>query len=363
MTRYRSRQAETEDVNPRRLRRGSVFRQHLTRWAVGHDELAPGIVGDIHLHPTTIETIREIGGGSGVGQLLVLSATAVDIDDEGYVTFDTISHQKGFADVTAAGDSVIWPVSAVGGVIVTFAWATFTGGGTIEVEVDGAVPAWGTVAAGASGSEGRGEIGVDIAEGSTVRLKVTHGEVAAQTATVTMYLKVEDPLFSTPVAPTPGEPEVVETLWLDSQLHSTASATYVESTVPLDVGVVYTVVVTGNYTNYPFATLAPVNIPIVFLSPGGGANRDSSNDAEVWYAATAPDHATRPSHSDGLKFDIGDGAGFVHPEPVGGPFATIQTGHVYTYTITDGVGQPLKAAISDTPIGDNNGMLKIEIYR
>ncbi len=45
MPRYRSRQIETESVNPRLLRRGAVTRQHISRWAVGHDELAPGVDG------------------------------------------------------------------------------------------------------------------------------------------------------------------------------------------------------------------------------------------------------------------------------------------------------------------------------
>lgn len=62
MARVRSRTIETETVNPRLLGRGSVKRQHIGQWAVGRDELAPGVVGDTHLHPEAIERIRELAG-------------------------------------------------------------------------------------------------------------------------------------------------------------------------------------------------------------------------------------------------------------------------------------------------------------
>lgn len=356
MARYRSREAETEDVNQRRLQRGAVERRHLTRWSVGHDELAPGVVDHTHLDPSVVEIIREVGGGSGVGQLLVLTATDVDIDDEGYVTFDTITHQNGFAGVTAAGDTITWPTSAVGGAIVMFAWATFTGGGTIELEVDGSVPAWGTIATGSAGTEGRGEIGVDIAAGAVVKLKVTHGEVTAQTATVTMYLKVEDPAYSTPV---PGT--LIDTMWVDSRLHSMHAShlTYAESNVVLASGVTYLVTVEGNWTPHAENPLpyGESGVPIMFLSPGQ-SQRDAAIDADTVFASASA--GTYPGHEDNLKMNTGSGWG--HVEPVGAPYADRQPGHLYTYTVI-GEGAKLLASQSDDPLTDNNGMLKIEIYQ
>lgn len=350
MARVRSRVVETESVNQRMLRRGAVKRQHISRWAVGNDELAPGVVGDIHLDPSAVEVIREVSSGSGVGQLLVLSATAVDIDDAGYVTFDSITHQHGFDGVTAAGDSITWPVSAVGGAIVTFAWDTFTGGGLLELEVDGTVPAWGTIAAGSVGAEGRGEIGVDIAEGSTVKLKVTHGEVTAQTATVTLYLKVEDP-----VAEVAGG--LLETAWLDSRVGS------VTTTTVLDNGVVYLVRVTGNMRHNPSASVDEGSPdPILFPSPTFGAD-NAMRDAEMFYAHIDP--GSYPEHAGtghGSPFELNAGSGWAHIEPDGGPFTSPEAGHEYDYRIT-GEGTALQARITDSILTDNNGMFKIEVYR
>lgn len=205
MARHRSREAETEDVNPRRLRRGAVKRTHIGRWAVGHDELAPGVVGPGHLQPTVIETIREVGATAGVGQILLASATAQAFASGGdYVTTDAIEYQFGFADVVAAGDSIVWPVDAVGEVQVEFKWDTYEGGGTIEIEVDGAVPAWGLVGTGNVGSEGCKRRGVHIAEGSVVKVKVTQTSGEAQTGDVTVEFSIPDPTLTVPAPdPTP----------------------------------------------------------------------------------------------------------------------------------------------------------------
>lgn len=198
MARNRSRDAETESVNQRMLRRGAVKRQHLTRWAVGRDELAPGVVGDTHLNPSTIERIREVSSASGVGQLLVVSATADSISSGGdYVTADAIVYQRGFAGVTADGDSIVWPTDAVGEIQVEFAWDTYTGGGTIEIEVDGVVPAWGLIATGTSGSKGCKRRGVHIAEGAVVKVKVTQTSGVAKTADVLVEFSIPDPTLGT----------------------------------------------------------------------------------------------------------------------------------------------------------------------
>lgn len=202
MARIRSRQVETESVNQRMLRRGAVKRQHLTRWAVGHDELAPGVVGDTHLHPSTVERITEVAAGAGVGQLLVVSATGQSFASGGdYVAADSIVYQHGFDEVVAAGDSIVWPVDAVGEIQVEFAWDTYDGGGTIEIEVDGTVPAWGLIGEGTSGSEGCKRRGVHIAEGAVVKVKVTQGSGSAKTGDVLVEFSIPDPSLGVAAGP------------------------------------------------------------------------------------------------------------------------------------------------------------------
>lgn len=192
MARYRSREAETEDVNPRRLRRGAVKRQHLSRWSVGHDELAPGVVGPGHLQPSVIERIIEAGTGSG--QVLIVAAADQSFDDGGaYVDADSIVYRHGFALNTVPSDQIVWPIDAVGEIQVEFAWDTYDGGGTIELEVDGEVPEWGLIATGTSGQEGCKRRTVHINEGAVVKVFITQNSGDPQTGTVWLEFAVPDP--------------------------------------------------------------------------------------------------------------------------------------------------------------------------
>lgn len=206
MARLRSRQAETEDVNPRRLQRGAVKRQHISRWAVGRDELAPGVVDHNHLDPSVHETIREVAAGTGEGQLLLVEAAGQSFASGGaYVDADSIVYQHGFDEVTAAGDTIIWPTDAVGEIQVEFAWDTYTGGGTVEVEVNGTVPDWGLIGSGSSGQTGCKRRGVHIAEGDAVKIKVTQSSGSAKTADVLVEFAILDPAHD-PTIGLPGEP-------------------------------------------------------------------------------------------------------------------------------------------------------------
>lgn len=192
MPRYRSRQIETESVNPRLLRRGAVKRQHLTRWAVGADELAPGIIGDTHINPTAIQQIIQ---GAQAGKLLVMSASAASVDDGGdYLTFDTVVAVKGFSPEPTAGDSWVHPVEGVYVLDYEHVWDTFDEGGTIEVEVDGELLAEGTIASGTVGLEGRGTIVYYAPGSSTGKIKVTQGSGSAQDCDAVMRLAITDPI-------------------------------------------------------------------------------------------------------------------------------------------------------------------------
>ena len=224
MARVRSRVVETESVNQRMLRRGAVKRQHLSRWAVGRDELAPGVVGDTHLHPSTLERIRDVSAGAGVGQILVVSATNQSFASGGaYVTSDAIVYQHGFDAVTAPGDSIMWPVDAVGEIQVEFAWDTYQGGGTIEIEVDGVVPAWGLIASGSSGAKGCKRRSVHIAEGAAVKIKVTQSSGVAKTGDVHVEFSIPDPSVAVPPVPEVVLPSDVKVWWIGETLAATTS--------------------------------------------------------------------------------------------------------------------------------------------
>lgn len=193
MTRRRSREAETEDVVPRRLKRGAVKTQHIDDWAVTGPKIRPGQIGDTHLHPTAIERIREVAAEGTAGQMLVLTATGVSITDGAAVVFDTILERHGFHSTTSPGASWLMPIEAVGLLTVELAWDTFEGGGLVELIIDGAVPPAGVVASGTSGQRGRGTIPFHAPEAAACALRVTHGQAGAQTADVTVRVAISDP--------------------------------------------------------------------------------------------------------------------------------------------------------------------------
>lgn len=77
MPRIRSRQVETESINPRMLKRGVVKRSHIDRFAVGRDQIAPGSIDvsrmapqsikEQHLHPDLLARLGR--GGAAVETL------------------------------------------------------------------------------------------------------------------------------------------------------------------------------------------------------------------------------------------------------------------------------------------------------
>lgn len=355
MPRHRSRESETEDVNQRRLRRGAVKRQHLTRWAVGGDELAPGVVGDTHLHPSTLQVIREEGAGVGVGQVLLVSATGQSFADGGdYVTADAVEYRHGFDGNEVAGDSVVWPVDAVGEIQVEFKWATYTGGGTIEIEVDDEVPAWGLIAEGTSGSEGCKRRAVHINEGAAVKVKVTQDSGSAQTADVMVEFSVPDPTLALGW-------ELIDSFWVDSKVQGGASSSAV-----LDAGRSYKLVITGNARGIDgtFSYGAPDTI--LFPSPGESAE-PAQADAETGYASQSDVPLPIHQNTAEFAFHINSGSGWAHVEPVGGPFTAPSEGHAYSYLVT-GEGATVGARYFDEPSGfpaydDNNGMFRVDVYR
>lgn len=133
------------------------------------------------------------------GQLLVLAASAASVASGGdYLAFDAEVYRNGFeTPVSADGTTIIWPTSVVGAIQVELKWASYTGGGKIEIEVDGVVPAWGLLADATSGQEGEKRRTVDIEAGSAVRIKVTQASGSVQAGDVLVQFSIFGPTGST----------------------------------------------------------------------------------------------------------------------------------------------------------------------
>lgn len=243
MARYRSREAETEDVNERRLRRGAVKRTHIGRWAVGRDELAPGVVGDIHINPEVVERIIERGAGTGVGELIRMTGTAVNVASGGdYLESEEVVRQLGFDD-TGPGDTITMPRTSIYAVELQFAWDDDQNGGTVELEINGTVrrthPDTGT------GSRFEWSATIDAEADEVLRVKVTHGGAAPQAASWDLTVAAIEPIGELSEGPavvgfadnvTPGD-DVVVTLPEDIEVGDLAIAfgvnvTFTRSVVP-----------------------------------------------------------------------------------------------------------------------------------
>lgn len=283
----------------------------------------------------------------GIGQMVTLSATADSIASGGdYVTFDTVQYQHDFGAPITPGQTITWPASAVGEVQVELAWETYQGGGTVQVEIDGLVPTWGTLAEATSGQYGWKRRSGHFTEGSTVKIKVTQTSGAAQTCDVFVQYAIPDP--------TAGPGIFEETLWLDSRVGS------VTSSLVLEAGVVYRATVEGTLDGETDHAMAS-GVAVIYPSPGQPASNDANFDPDVKLALVSPsDTGTVPAHHALFKIDTGSGA--AHVEPVGGPYSTAQPGHVYDFEIT-GRGSAVTFSFADPDLTDNNGQFRIDIVK
>lgn len=189
-------------VNPRILGKRVIKRQHIDQWAVGNDEIAPGvihaphlggqIIDETHIHPTTL------GGLVGSPQLLVMSAVGASIaSGGGYVNFDSVVAQTGFGDVVAAGASWVHPVAGVYVLFYEHDWDSYQGGGTIRFELDGALPPGGIIGDAVSGQDGSGSIMYLAEAGQIGKVEVTQSSGSAQTCDAIVYVGISDSRRST----------------------------------------------------------------------------------------------------------------------------------------------------------------------
>lgn len=198
MARLRSREAETEDVNPRRLRRGAVKRQHLTRWAVGDQEIAPGVIGETHLGPNIINETHIQPGAAGSlagGLTITLLGVAQTIAVGGSaLVFSEVAAgpRSNGITVTPPTTSVVMPATRIVSVVLRFAWSTWRAGGTVSLLRDGVVvdsspPSWGTR------FDGVLHAGL-VNEGETLSIEVDHQDASTHDLEdVRAAFKVEGP--------------------------------------------------------------------------------------------------------------------------------------------------------------------------
>ena len=144
-----------------------------------------------------------------------------------------------------------------------------------------------------------------------------------------------------------------EQLFLDSPTGSVTASTVLVSGQP------YIIVVQGTYSIWNEAIdVGTPNADAMF--PGSTAGRVSTQvglDAESIFAH--PHDATVTiGHTSVFRIDLG--AGFVHLEPQGGPYATPQPNYLYRYSVT-GAGAAPSFQINDAPLIDNYGKLQITI--
>lgn len=141
---------------------------------------------------------------------------------------------------------------------------------------------------------------------------------------------------------------------------NTPSAAPVSSVTTLTSGVSYVVVIEGTWSDWNQVLL--VGSPEAdAMFPGPTAGRVSTQvglDAETLFAE--PTASNPLGHWPQLQMSLDGGATFAHIEPIGGPYSTPQTGHLYRYTVT-GQGHPLEVSVIDTPVADNYGKLRVTL--
>lgn len=285
---------------------------------------------------------------AGAAKLLVLSATGDSIASGGdHVAFDTVVAQVGFGDVVPpSGGSWVHPITGVYLAVYTHEWDTFTGGGHIELEVDGVVPPEGVIITGSEGQRGSGTIAYYAVAGAVGKVKVTSGSAAAQTCDATLSVAITDP-----AAGQRGDWVLIETVWLE-----TLNVLTVTSTSVLVDGRDYRFLIDGNYDPYAAAGGYVSGAPDAVMYPSTVASNEAARDADTDYALGS---AGAPQHNTLFTIDLGSGA--VHREPVGGPYSAPTPEHLYEYLVT-GEGSAVTFSNGDSPLDDNNGRFRIRIY-
>jgi hypothetical protein len=149
----------------------------------------------------------------------------------------------------------------------------------------------------------------------------------------------------------------VETVFYDT----VNAGTPLTMSTTLTSGTPYIVVIEGTYSLWNTA-LGEGTPETNAQFPGSGAGRVSTQvglDADTCFARQTG--STRPiGHCDLLTLSLDGGSTFSHIEPVGGPYATPLTGHLYRFAVT-GQGHPLHVKLNDINPPDNYGKFRISV--
>lgn len=148
-----------------------------------------------------------------------------------------------------------------------------------------------------------------------------------------------------------------ETVFYDTKNAGTPLA----MTTVLTAGVDYVLVIEG--TASIWNEVLNVGSPETeAMFPGSHAGRVSTEvglDADTLFAHPS-DHPQTIGHNPWVQLSLDGGATFTHVEPVGGPYATPQSGHLYRYTLT-GQGHAVQVKLVDVFPSDNYGLLKVTL--
>jgi hypothetical protein len=293
------------------------------------------------------EPLTNGGQVYGQAQLLVMSATAANIASGGdYVAFQSTVARRGFATFAGPGEGWTHPVSGVYVLTYEHDWASYQGGGTVELEVDGQLIPEGVIASGDAGATGAGTIMYWAEAGTVGKIKITQSSGSTQACNAFVRVGITDPGSAT-------NGRLIETVWLETRNSGSVTTTNV-----LEDGTSYLIVVEGN-ADLDTTSDAISGSPdtVIYPSTGHPSSAQAQADADVIYARSVA--APVPVHLEYFLIDTGSGA--THVEPVGGPFSTPQPGHIYEYAII-GEGSTVTFSYIDPVLTDNNGQFQISIY-
>ena len=147
----------------------------------------------------------------------------------------------------------------------------------------------------------------------------------------------------------------------------------------LPTGHAFYVVVQGTYSTFGASLMAPdgerqpwwavcgepEDEPL--LASPGTTNARPGADPEFLFAfpqpgrrCSAKNQLALPKRQSALRFDTGDGAGFVAPTAID-PYGEPNRDHAYTYVV-QGTGQALRIKVAGTNYRDNSGQFGVAVY-
>lgn len=170
---------------------------------------------------------------SGVGELIRLTASADSLAAGGdYLTHDTVERRVGFDEGGTSTSSTTLPRTGLYVVELWFAWADYTGGGTVEIEINGTVRR--THPDSGGGDRFDWTAMIDATAGDTLRIKVTHSEASAKVAAWDLTVGSVEPVGSDDRGPSSFAAETV--FGFDAEHGGTSSVTITGSSVDMEVG-------------------------------------------------------------------------------------------------------------------------------